>query len=214
MNLALDLDGTLITCEPRQSAVLQAALASLGLRADLSQAWELKRNGASTAQALVQLGFDTALAGRVSEVWQRAIEEPVWLGLDSAPGYVSEVLHNMRAAGARLWLITARSRREWVPQQLARLGLSESLQHVTVVQAQGAATSKSAVLHKISPVAFFGDTESDWHASMAANVPFFAVATGQRSSTFLEGIGIGVVHRDLAAAWEAFISESASKSAA
>ena len=211
MNLVLDLDGTLITCEPRQLAVLQAALSPLGVRVDLTKVWELKRNGASTEQALVQLGETPALARQVSEAWRSVVEEPVWLGLDTVPGDIGEVLSNMRVAGARLWLLTSRSRSEWVPQQLARLGLSIYLHQVLVVKTRDAVLSKSEMLRNISPAAFFGDTESDWNASMSADIPFFAVATGQRSAAFLNGIGVGVVYCNLAAAWDAFLAESACK---
>ena len=177
-----------------------------GAGAIVGDVWELKREGASTEQALMQLGVDEKVAGLVSGYWAREIEEPVWLALDSVQAGVMDVLRAMRGAGARLWLITARSRREWVPQQLARLGLSPWLDQVTLVSAHEAARAKTAVLRQASAAAFFGDTESDWRASLTAEVPFYAVASGQRSAAFLARAGVGVVHRDLAAAWEASLA--------
>jgi phosphoglycolate phosphatase-like HAD superfamily hydrolase len=207
MNLALDLDGTLITCEPRQSAVLQAVLACRGAQADLTQIWELKSNGASTEQALVELGMESTLARGIAEDWRRFVEDPLWLGMDTVHGGVIAVLSEMREAGARLWLITARSRSEWVPQQLARLGISQWLDQVTVVPTHEAVSAKSEVLRKISAAGFFGDTESDWRASMAVETPFFAVATGQRNAAFLTRMGVELVHHDLRAAWDVFLGE-------
>ncbi len=208
MNLALDLDGTLIGCEPRQSAVLQVVLARRGQPVDLGRAWELKRNGASTEQALVQLGLSPVVARQVAEEWRNSIEAPVWLGLDSVLGGVSEVLKDMRATGARLALITSRTRREWVPQQLERLGLSPWLDEVTVVSPENAVTRKAESLRRGSAVAFFGDTESDHRSALEADVPFFGVSCGQRSGAFLAKSGVKAVHHDLAAAWEAFRTES------
>ncbi|KAB2673990.1 MAG: HAD family hydrolase [Verrucomicrobia bacterium] len=212
MKLALDLDGTLISCEPRQSAVLQAVLAQCGERVDLGRVWELKRNGASTEQALVQLGFDPTSARRASRSWRYSIEAPFWLGLDSVFSGVTEVLGAMRAVGWRLIVVTARSQREWVPQQLERLGLSPWLDGVVVVPPHEAATEKAAVLRDLSAVAFFGDTESDYGASRAAGVPFYSVGGGQRCAAFLARAGVKQVHLDLAAAWSAFLTETGRKS--
>lgn len=203
MNLALDLDGTLISCEPRQSAVLQAALAQVGAQADLIRAGQRKRAGDSTEQALVEQGLDKLVARRVAGAWRQMIEAPHWLAFDQVLPGVRETLHAMRAGGFKLRLLTARSRPEWVPQELARLGLAPLLDEVIVVPAERASEAKAAVLRESSPIAFFGDTESDWRASTAAGVPFYAVASGQRSAEFLTGAGIDPVHEDLAAAWAA-----------
>lgn len=206
MNLALDLDGTLVSCEPRQSAVLQAALVSCGARADLNKVWELKRDGASTEQALVQQGLCPELSRRIAESWRRMIEDPLWLALDSVLPGVMETLQEMRGVGARIWLLTARSRCEWVPQQLARLGLKPLFDQVVVVPAYQVAQAKAAVLREVLPVAFWGDTEADWRASTAAGVPFFSVGWGQRSAAFLIESGAEQVHCDLPGAWEAFLA--------
>jgi phosphoglycolate phosphatase-like HAD superfamily hydrolase len=206
MNLALDLDGTLITCEPRQSAVLQAALVRCGARVDLNHVWELKRDGFSTENALVKLGLRPKLALRTAMDWRRMIEEPLWLGMDSVLPSVLDVLCKMHEAGASLWLLTARSRREWVKSQLARLGLIRKLDGVVVVPTHESAITKTKVLRELEAAAFFGDTESDWCASIAADVPFYAVSTGQRSSKFLARVGVQPVHADLAAALKAFLS--------
>lgn len=211
MNIALDLDGTLITCQQRQMAVLRAALQANGASADLCQLWHLKREGAATEQALAQLGLQHPVARRVAQDWQRVVEDPFWLQFDTVQDSVMNTLGEMRAAGAELCLITARGRRQWLPQQLGRLGLSVLLDQVIVVSPHDASTGKAAVLRQVSAVAYFGDTESDWRASVAAEVPFYAVATGQRSAAFLERAGVPVIHDDLAAAWNAFLASRASQ---
>src|ERR1700677_3718654 len=110
IRLALDLDGTLISCEPRQSPVLSAALIRRKANADLKKIWERKREGDSTREALKKSGMGATLAQSIAEDWRRMIEEPVWLALDSVLPGVRETLNAMRKAGTQLWLITARSR--------------------------------------------------------------------------------------------------------
>ena len=57
MTVVLDFDGTLITCEPRQSAVLHSILIRYGVELDLKHLWEQKREGVSTLRALEALGI-------------------------------------------------------------------------------------------------------------------------------------------------------------
>src|SRR5690606_30206558 len=83
MNLCLDLDGTLITCEPRQSEVLRAAAKAVGYPVEPASIWALKREGASTAEALRATGVPEPIAARMMVHWLAWIEEPGWLSLDS-----------------------------------------------------------------------------------------------------------------------------------
>jgi phosphoglycolate phosphatase-like HAD superfamily hydrolase len=202
MNVALDLDGTLISCEPRQSAVLRAALLRSGELVDLKRVWELKREGESTENALIKLGLKLESARKIACDWQRMIEDPFWLGLDTVLPGVKKVLQAMRKTGIQICLLTARSRAEWVPQQLSRLGLLSLLDNVIVVPAKESSKAKATVLTKASPAAFFGDTESDWQASLVAGVSFYGIATGQRSATFLKS-NTANVYCDMEAAWNA-----------
>ena len=205
MNLALDLDGTLITCEPRQSAVLQAAKVSVGAQFDVDRVWPLKRIGASTEHALVQIGVDLAVAKQVADHWQRMIEQPGWLALDSVQPGVFGVLDKMRAQASRLVLITARSRSEFVRPELSQLGLAKFFDEIIVVSPRTTADAKATCLRQKSMHAFFGDTESDWMAARTAGVPFYALTTGQRSASFLLRAGITESFDDLAGAWNDFL---------
>jgi phosphoglycolate phosphatase-like HAD superfamily hydrolase len=124
--------------------------------------------------------------------------------MDSVLPGAEEVLRAMRQAGADLWLLTARNREEWVPQQLARLHLLSWFREVKVVAAQEAVTAKAMLLRKISAAAFFGDTESDYNASLAADIKFYAVTSGQRSASFHRRNGVQNPYINLADAWFAF----------
>ncbi|MFN3409272.1 MAG: HAD family hydrolase [Limisphaerales bacterium] len=203
MIVALDLDGTLISCEPRQSAVLQAALTRVGHQAEPQEVWRHKRDGLSTERALIRCGLAPVAAHAVAEQWRGTIEEPFWLSLDRVLPGVEAALEAMRAAGARLCLLTARSRPEWLPQQLTRLGLAPVLHEMRVVPPETARADKANQLVALKVEIFFGDSESDWRAARDAGVPFVAVSSGQRSERFLRDQGIDRVCPGLWEAWNA-----------
>lgn len=201
--ICLDLDGTLITCEPRQSAVLRAALAASGTSADVAKVWELKREGATTEDALRALDLAPDLAADVARRWRDMVEQPFWLELDSAFPEALSTLPLMKA-NFELALITARSRPEWAECQIRGMGLREFFSRVEIVSPSGQHVAKTAVFKAIAPVAVFGDTETDSRAAAASNVEFYAVASGQRSSTFLRSERAVTVSENLAEAWRAF----------
>lgn len=201
--ICLDLDGTLITCEPRQSAVLRAALAAIGTSADVEKVWELKRAGATTENALRALDLAPDLAADVARMWREMIEQPFWLGLDSAFPDALSALALMKA-NFELALITARSRPEWAEHQIRGMGLRDFFCRVEIVSPVRQHSAKADVLKAIAPVAFFGDTETDARAAAASNVEFYAVASGQRNVTFLRSECAVTVKENLAEAWNAF----------
>ena len=204
MKLALDLDGTLITCEPRQSTVLAAALAARRLTANIVHVWEFKRAGASTEEGLVAAGLSHANAREVANDWRRMIEESEWLALDRVIPGVRHTLENMRGMSMKLTLLTARGRQEWLPQQLRRLDLARFFDVIAVVSPERASAEKAWRLADESIEAFFGDTESDWRAASQTGVTFYAVATGQRERSFLTQVCGVRAYEDLAEAWSEF----------
>jgi phosphoglycolate phosphatase-like HAD superfamily hydrolase len=190
MTLALDLDGTLISCKPRQSAVLRAALVAGRQTADVDAVWELKRAGASTTLALQACGLPLLAATSVSDYWQTWVEEPCWLSLDVVLDGVDATLASWCDSGLDLMLLTARSRPEWVAMQLRHLDLSGFFSRVESVPPTSAVESKARILRNSGAHAFVGDTESDARAAQAAGVRFIGVATGQRSAEFLRRVGV------------------------
>jgi phosphoglycolate phosphatase-like HAD superfamily hydrolase len=49
------------------------------------------------------------------------------------------------------------------------------------------------VLNEVSPIFFIGDSETDFNASVLANVEFLGVSTGQRSKEYLVSIGVNEI---------------------
>ncbi len=196
--IALDLDGTLITCEPRQSAVLRATARRFGVDVDLDAVWECKRAGGTTLQGLIQCGVPGGIAASMADVWRTSVESPGWLAVDRVLPEVTGWLLTMRRRSFTLDVLTARSRPEWVVPQLANLGLLSRVDSVTCVPPAEAAAAKADHLGRSGAVIFVGDTESDASAARQAGCRFAGVATGQRHSAFLRAIGGFPVHESLA----------------
>ena len=191
--IALDLDGTLITCEPRQSAVLRAACIRNGICADVAAVWRLKRSGKSTLQALEILGTPTPLASKVAADWIAMIEEPQWLALDSAFPGTHPWLTAVKESGHQLQLITARRRAEFLRPELRNLGLESFFSWIHCVSEGAVSSAKANHLQHSGARLFIGDSESDALAAKYAGCPFAAVSTGQLSEEFLQGaVGAGI----------------------
>lgn len=203
MRLALDLDGTLVTCEPRQSAVLAAVSGAARVRVDVGGVWERKRCGASTQQALELADVPSCQAHALSASWRAQVEQPGWLALDSLQPSVRSVMERWLDRGWSLHLVTARSRREWLPVQLRHLGLVDWFQTVSCVPPSEASAAKARVLAALGCHWFIGDTEVDAAAARTAGAKFIAVSTGQRSPSWLLAQGILCVVDDLDRADEA-----------
>lgn len=187
--LVFDLDGTLVTCEQRQIAVLRALCCTRGLPIDYADHWRRKRDGDSTLAALVSAGVPALMAKEIADCWRRSVEEYQWQLLDVLHEDVLETLDAMRSAGVSVHLLTARSRPEWVVPSLKRLGLIDSFESIHVVCPSDASLRKAEWLRTLRADCFVGDSETDLAAAVRADVRFVAVARGQRTARYLNLIG-------------------------
>ncbi|HWV86108.1 MAG TPA: HAD family hydrolase, partial [Capillimicrobium sp.] len=128
--IALDLDGTLLDCRPRQVA-LAAALHGPGL--DEAAFWAAKREGATTRAALEALGVDGERAARLARRWAAEVEDDRWLALDAPLPGVAAALTALREAGRDAVVLTARRRADAVRRQVAATGLGALVGAVEVV---------------------------------------------------------------------------------
>lgn len=183
--LGLDLDGTLISCEPKQTTLLRVAACAAGVALDAGSVWQRKRQGSSTAEALQALHLPTTVTKAILRVWLESIEEPQWLALDTVFPEAWVGLETMRRLGWELILISARRSPHWVWHQLDRLGLKPFLNEVIIVRPEEARARKCIAMQKTRCAAYVGDTESDAEAAKQAGIPFFGVTGGQRSGEFL-----------------------------
>jgi phosphoglycolate phosphatase-like HAD superfamily hydrolase len=183
--LAVDLDGTLVSCAPRHAALMRHVCRGDGLAEDfIPRYWAAKREGASNLVALRELGH-AAPAARAA-AWGRDIEHWPWLGFDRLLPGVAEALSARRH---RVVVLTARREPVFARQQLDRLGLARWVDDVIVVPPNAAAEAKARHLQDLKPVAFIGDAETDAAAAQAASVAFIALECGMRSPAFWQRQG-------------------------
>jgi phosphoglycolate phosphatase len=181
--IVFDLDGTLISCRPRQIAALRAVSGLSGV--DLSTIWEAKRAGHTTRDALREVGISTKKADEIARRWARVIETPYFLGYDRLlPGAI-EALRVCRTWGLRTVILTARQSLRGVIIQSNALRLERLADEFVAVDPRDGVACKAAELQRLSACALIGDSEVDAKAAAAAAVPFIAVSSGQRSPDYL-----------------------------
>jgi phosphoglycolate phosphatase-like HAD superfamily hydrolase len=185
--IGFDLDGTLITCRNKQLSALREALQACKVEYDADDAfWQLKRDGATTVDALVQTGLDEARARAVSQAWVERVETWPHMQCDELFEGVTQLLERLKPK-ARLFLLSARQDADLFQRQIAALGLRPLFDIVEVVQSGKEASRQKALrLRAHAAVCYVGDTESDMDAAEQASLPMYVVSTGQRSRSFLE----------------------------
>ncbi len=194
--IALDLDGTLISCRERQVALFRAVLAGSGVAIDGEEFWTLKRDGFSTHEAALALGLTSEEATESARRWVRDIENPYWLQFDRVYADVREFLQRLRSQNVSFFVLTARRNRYFLGQQILRLAFLSNTE-VVVVAPQDAARQKAEVLRSKDAALFIGDSESDLKAAKVAGVAFGAVERGQRNAAYLIARGADRVSDDL-----------------
>jgi phosphoglycolate phosphatase len=188
--IALDLDGTLIDARVRQVGVASEALAELaGRELNEMRFWQAKRRGATTREALEELGYSPGTVAAVARRWMERIESEDWLRRDRALRGTRGVLADLRQDGVVIVVLTARRSAEGARLSLRSAGIEEDIDTLFVVDPVGAVAGKARALRRCRAAAFLGDTESDAAAARRAGVPFVALATGQRSRSRLRSLG-------------------------
>ncbi|MFG6466612.1 HAD family hydrolase [Roseateles sp. BYS87W] len=183
--IALDLDGTLVSCAPRHQRLMRHVCGGDALDEDfIPRYWAAKREGASNVSALRALGHPSPHAR--AEAWARDIETWPWLGYDRLLPTVAE---SLTARRVRAVVLTARRCRAMVHQQVQRLGLLHLVDDLIVVSPHDAARCKATELGRLRAQGFIGDAETDADAAAAAGVPFAALAGGMRSAAFWQRRG-------------------------
>lgn len=179
--IGIDLDGTVLDCRPRQEAVTLHLIPKARSHAD--DLWALKRDGLSTRAALEKLNI--AIPATFADDWINLIEADDYLTLDQLLPDTQTALQHL-AATADLHLITSRQRPRGVHTTLTRLTLTNYFARVIVVPpGTQAIADKAAHLRAAQAIAHCGDTEVDGQAASAADIPFWAVTSGQRNRDFL-----------------------------
>ena len=189
-SVALDLDGTLITTGLKQTWLMSAICLSFGTDFDRVQFWDLKRNGYTNFDALIEMGVSREKSKWISSAWKLQIESTYWQGLDALVLGSIELLEYLKMHGASVYLITARSSTTLLSQQLLRFRLASYFDEVCVVNPANVVDEKARALKLTGAELFVGDSELDAHAARVAQVSFVGVESGQRSKEFLSQNGV------------------------
>lgn len=194
--IALDLDGTLVTCKQRQMSCLFYLLNRFYLAqgVDLDLVWQLKSAGRSTKQTLLFLGVEEFWASKIAIEWGKIIETPYWLQLDGVHDFVFDFLRSLR--DRKIILLTARKNSHWLHHELRRLRISRYFDEVCVVSPENAVEGKTNQLARCKADVFVGDTVSDAMAARKANVEFLGVTWGQHDEGALVDNGCSRVIND------------------
>jgi|GEM_PF-633903 phosphoglycolate phosphatase-like HAD superfamily hydrolase len=185
--IGFDLDGTLITCRAKQLSALREALQACGVEYASDDAfWRLKRDGATTIDALVATGIEEARARAVSHAWVERVETWPHMQCDELFAGVVPLLERLKSR-SRLLLLSARREPDLFRRQVSDLGIAQLFDFVEAVQSGNEAAQRKALrLRAHGAACYVGDTESDMDAAEQAGVPMYVVSTGQRSRSYLE----------------------------
>lgn len=187
--VGFDLDGTLVPCHEKQVYALQKAAESLNVRYGMyDRFWDLKRNGATTFQALCGTGVESPIADRLAQRWIELIETWECICKDRVMPGVVDSLREL-SSHADLLLLSARQDAFIFDRQIITLGLKQHFQRCQAVPVgRSAVAAKASYLRQHEARCYIGDTESDAEAAAEANIPIYLVSSGQRSEYFLRGI--------------------------
>lgn len=202
MIVGMDFDGTIASCHVRHQQVLRVACGFS--RQQSIAAWNMKRTGLTTQEALSRIGMNQADAAECAAEWVRLIENPLMLLLDSPIQRALHACRRIAADGHDLVLISARKSTWSLKNQIRSYGVDRLLAGVHVVDPFNARCEKAQVLESLGCAVYVGDTESDLSAAADAGVPFLAVASGMRSADFFRSVGHREVFPSALEAFEAF----------
>lgn len=197
--IALDFDGTLISPRNKHIQLMIAICKSHGIylsNEQINYLWDEKRSGSNNAHALRKLHVAEDILVRVCRTWVELVETKYWSDYDKLYEQSLDFLHKS-SKNYNLYLITARSNRITLEQQLNRFGINGFFQNYYVVDPKFASEEKSKILKKLKPSFFIGDTESDFKAALSSDVEFIGLDTGMRDELFLKKCGVENIFSDL-----------------
>lgn len=182
--VAFDLDGTLLDSRMRHSVVLDEILTKYGIEIDTSDLIEYKRSGKNNVDYLISKGISEELSKKVQKEWIEKIESEKYLKTDVLyPDSIN--LINSYSKHYRIVLITSRSNEYALKKQLSWLKLDGLFDEVFVVGTKNVVKDKSSILSTIKPTIFFGDTKTDYEASVASDVRFSFRSEGFHSPDYV-----------------------------
>ena len=147
---------------------------------------EKKRNKITRDIVLEKSNFQESYEIFFKE-WMKNIENEKYLNLDSLKPEVVETLKSWRNITDKIVLVTMRQNREYLLNQLDRLGILCLLNEVIDCPPQRKNTKYEALKDKIfNNAIFIGDTEEDTNTAKMLGIKSIGITNGLRNKKFLE----------------------------
>lgn len=187
-----DLDGPILDVSERHYRIYQETVCELGgTPIDKTAFWESKRQKISEKQILLQSGLAEPMSMKFAFIKLERIESEADLQSDVLQVGILDALHRLRSS-RDLFLVTLRSSRQRLEQQLARLGLTSFFMQILCgrdVDRDGWSVKFDLIRGSCSEAGvgdwIVGDTETDIRAGQSLGLRTAAVANGIRSEAFL-----------------------------
>src|SRR5574344_686265 len=182
--IAFDLDGTILNTFDRHIKVMEMALKDFDIALDLTDYRNFKREGNNNIKYLLYKGIKKSLAEEIQKSWIENIEKNQYLKLDYLYPNVVEQLKEL-SRNNDLILITARSDKEALKQQIRELCIEDFFTEIFVVSpSKNTIEEKSEILKKSNVNYMVGDTEVDKSACELAGIDFKFMDYGFRNDFF------------------------------
>lgn len=196
INIAIDLDGTLLNSFDRHILLLKNILKKYNVPIKVDDYLLKKREGLSTRNYLIRKGLKLELVENICNEWKKDIENLDLLNLDYLYDDSIKFIEN-NLLKYNFILITARSINDNVLIQLDKLGIKEYFKKIIIVRNTGnVVKNKIDALKNFLCEAIIGDSEVEKEVADSLGIYFFILNRGLRSKKFLKKLGI-FSYRDL-----------------
>ena len=202
MICVLDLDGTLIDSFARHGLLLEELLQKYAVDAHVRTAdyMEYKRSGNNNYKYLTErLGLPEAAACKICREWIQRIEDPFWLQYDKLYDDALSFLRLVKLHGDEIIFLSARHNDASAYDEVIRLGISQYAADIDFVSQFAKYSTKTACIKHLLSVSarpplsalpkcdiiVIGDTEDEFNAALANQVPSLILSRGFRSSEYL-----------------------------
>ncbi|MCT7520064.1 HAD family hydrolase [Aliarcobacter cryaerophilus] len=183
----LDLDGPILEGKFRHYTCYKYIIKKYGGNViDVDAYWELKRGKVTRDILLEKSNFRESYEVFFKE-WMNTIENEEYLRLDTLKPNVVETLKSWKNITDKIVLVTMRQNREYLLNQLDRLGILCLLNEVIDCPPQRKNTKYEALKDKIfNNAIFIGDTEEDTNTAKMLGIKSIGITNGLRDKKFLE----------------------------
>lgn len=205
MIFLLDLDGTLIDSFSRHGLLLESILQKYAPAFHIQTAdyTSAKRSGKNNYQYLTEyLGLPEDTTRKICDEWVGHIENPEWLQYDKLYSDAKPFLQLIKSRDDKIIFLSARHDANGAYDEVKHLGIDQYADDVIIVNKNAKYQTKSEYIQHLladtmtpslqqSPecgIIMVGDTEDDFNAASANQIPFFILNRGFRSSEYLAKI--------------------------